>query len=158
MSQSKEQMLTLSPFSVVMMMSMVGGNAESLDRGAILLGQLIDKEFEVKSPLLSSKIDQLPQEMEQLGKMIQAGALEILAPLGVVRDILDEKYPEEAVGFCEGLMDLARLSASSLDPNGNGELNQQQEKSMKVLEVMLLDIDPEARKDIAKVLAMICAG
>ncbi|MEM9413573.1 MAG: hypothetical protein AAGA30_20865, partial [Planctomycetota bacterium] len=57
MTLTDEQILTLSPFSVVMMMAMNGGRKEGLDKGAELLGKLIDKEFTVSSPLLSHKID-----------------------------------------------------------------------------------------------------
>ena len=90
--------------------------------------------------------------------MIQAGALEILAPIGRVRTVLDDLHPNEAVSFCEGLMELASLAVSYLNSGQEQAMTERQEKSIKLLEVMLLDTDPQARKDIAQILSMMCSG
>jgi len=162
MAYSDEQILTLSPFSVIMMMSVAdGGNQFNLDRAVQLIEKLNEDLIAIESRLLWKKVQEFLKEIDlatEAAKTIRSNPIKFLSPLGKVRGIVDKLYPDEAEDFCHGLVELGRVAATHMDPDGSSEMTGREKKGENFLKVMLLDSDPLARAKIASILEILCLG
>ncbi len=154
-----EQIVKLSPFSVIIMMTLIdGGGRYNLERAFRLLERLDAEPFATTSQLLRNQMDQLLGEVDFIADVMQKGQFEIIAPLARVRRVLDETYPEEAEGFCKELISLAKFAANFDDPDGRAVMTANEMEFEKLLKIMLLDEDPGAREEIAMIIEFFCLG
>lgn len=157
MPYTDEQILTLAPFSVILMMSLVdGGSPYNIERAIRFLGNLDEARFENSSPLLRVKIAQLLTDVDLIAEVLQNNPIDIIAPLGRLRKILDERVPDDAERFCQELIALARFAATFDHPDGSAELTVNEMKYETFLNIMLLDKDPIAREETATIIEFLC--